>query len=337
MEASKFIYQVSKGQNVTIQRAIVSTPLSWMSQYAVKKFLERQIVEHSVSVNIEKYPKDFIYGTLRVILSSAVPDLANLSDPSNWEASHLISLSSLQMATNVGRQGTLEMLAPEMIHANFRDTFIEKLTETGKKTMSLTSLFGPKYWNTEVHLDGSGESYDKTNTKENLPSNSHTILPYKQRRPHVPEKDACGVPYWWPRYLMLDLIPEPLFVDDEGKEIPGAHIIDITMAPSSQDGSDQSVYLVRDRNGRICEGRIVDFTFWLLEPNVGIGLWPNYWKREMTRCQEQGLDDFQHVGISDRIVLNNFLKAGKEFLAVKIKLGQIKQTETPQPPATSNL
>jgi len=248
-EAAKFIYQVSKGQNVTIQRAIVSTPLSWMSGYAVKKFLERQIVEHSVSVNIDRYPKDFIYGTLRVIYSSAVPDLSDLSNPNNWQASHLISLSSLQMATNVGRQGTLEILSPEMIHAKFRDSFIEKLNEAGRKAMSMTAQFGPTYWNEEINLRGSGyETADET-------SGEQKILPFKQRKPNLPEKDASNVPYWWPRYLMLDLIAEALFIDKDGKEIAGAHIIDITTSQTS-DGGDQSVYLVRDKNGRVCEGKI---------------------------------------------------------------------------------
>ncbi len=312
LEASKFIYQVSKGQNVTIQRAIVSTPLSWMSQYAVKKFLDRQIVEHSVSVNIEKYPKDFIYGTLRVIFSSPVPNLNDLSNPSNWTESHLISLSSLQMATNVGRQGTLEILCPEMIHSKFRDIFIDKLSEAGKKAMSMTSDFGPRYWNEDIYLYGNSKKQDSDHQK---------ILAYKQRNPNLLEKDASGVPYWWPRYLMLDLIPEALFVDNEGKEIVGAHIIDITTTQSS----DQSIYLVRDKNGRVCEGKIFDFLFWLLEPNVGIGLWPNYWKRELVRCQDRDLKklDYQEVGISDRIVLNNFLKAGKDFMKIKTQTNNL--------------
>jgi hypothetical protein len=242
-EAAKFIYQVSKGQNVTIQRAIVSTPLSWMSEYAVKKFLERQIIEHSVSVNIEKYPKDFIYGTLRVIFSSSVPaDLNDISNPNNWEASHLISLSSLQMATNVGRQGTLEILSEEMINSKFRDKFIEKLSEAGKKAMSLTSMFGPKYWNEEINLDGSGMSYKSNNDSKLDGSNHQKILPYKLRKPNLPEKDACGIPYWWPRYLMLDIIAEALFVDNEGKEIVGAHILDI-----KNDFDNQLIYLIRDR------------------------------------------------------------------------------------------
>ena len=286
-----------------------------MSQYGVKKFIERQIIEHSVCVNIEKYPKDFIYGTLRVILSSGVPNLNDLSNPSNWQASHLLSLSSLQTATNVGRQGTLEMLSPEMIHTKFRNKFIEQLETIGRKAMSLTSLFGPIYWNNEINLDGSGHSYKSL--EENNKTDKHKILPFKQRRPEIPETDACGVPYWWPRYLMLDIISEPVFVDQQQNVISGAHIIDIVTKQSSDD-DDQSIYTVCDKNGKVCEAKIVDFIFWLLEPNVGIGLWPNYWKRELVRCQEHSKDiDYLQVGISDRIVLGNFLKAGKEFLKAK--------------------
>ena len=181
--------------------------------------------------------------------------------------------------------------------------------------MSLTSLFGPIYWNNEINLDGSGHSYKSL--EENNKTDKHKILPFKQRRPEIPETDACGVPYWWPRYLMLDIISEPVFVDQQQNVISGAHIIDIVTKQSSDD-DDQSIYTVCDKNGKVCEAKIVDFIFWLLEPNVGIGLWPNYWKRELVRCQEHSKDiDYQQVGISDRIVLGNFLKAGKEFLKAK--------------------
>ena len=151
-QAAKFIYDVSKSQNVTIQKAILSTPLTWMSKYAINKFIDRQINEYGVCVNIDKYPKDFIYGTLRVILSSGVADLDNLYDLKNWQTSHLLSLSSLQTATNVGRQGTLEILAPEMIHSKFRDKFINDLIKTSQRVMSITAKFGYLYWNEDINL-----------------------------------------------------------------------------------------------------------------------------------------------------------------------------------------
>ena len=320
-KASKFIYEVSKGQNVTIQRAIISTPLAWMTENSVKKFIERQIIEHSVSVNIEKYPKDFIYGTLRVILSASVPKLDDLSNLSNWEASHLLSLSSLQTATNVGRQGTLEMLVNDMVHSKFRKRFIEQLEESGKRTMSLTSIFGQKYWYEDTYIDGTGKSYDQSSPND-IKYKCQKVLPYNKRNPNLPEKDACGVPYWWPRYLMLDFVPEAIFVDNESKVINGAYIIDIDLKGSQ---NDQPIFTVSNENGQIYyDAKIIDFKFWLLEPNVGIGLWPNYWKRELVRCQEISNNiDYGHIGVSDRIVLKNFIKAGYEFLSIKKKTNHL--------------
>ena len=64
----------------------------------------------AVPVNLERHPKDPIYGTLRVILSCGVPPKDDLHNPGNWQVSHLINLSSLQIATNVGRQGIAVVL-----------------------------------------------------------------------------------------------------------------------------------------------------------------------------------------------------------------------------------
>ncbi len=101
--AGQFIYEVSKGQNVTIQRAIISTPLAWMNHKAVDEFISRQIRDFSLAVDLTRYPKPPVYGTLRVILSSGQPRVEQLDDRNNWVASHPISLTSLQIATNVGR------------------------------------------------------------------------------------------------------------------------------------------------------------------------------------------------------------------------------------------
>ncbi|PIQ81680.1 MAG: hypothetical protein COV76_07730, partial [Candidatus Omnitrophica bacterium CG11_big_fil_rev_8_21_14_0_20_64_10] len=61
------------------------------------------------------------------------------------------------------------------------------------------------------------------------------------------------------------------------------------------------------------------FKFWMLEPNVGIGLWPNYWRRELVheqrRAQAAGEPaDWSRVGTGDRAVLNDYLEAGEAFL-----------------------
>lgn len=113
---------------------------------------------------------------------------------------------------------------------------------------------------------------------------------------------------------MLDLIPEAIFVDNKGKEIDNAKIIDIQVNLVTNDDCE---FIVMDSSGRKQKAKVSKFKFWLLEPNVGVGLWPNYWKREETRCTEHGVNDPINIGVSDRIVLKNFLKAGEQFLIKK--------------------
>jgi hypothetical protein len=52
--AAEFIYEVSKSQNVTIQRAIIASPLTWMSKKAIDQFVQRQIRDFSVPVDLER-------------------------------------------------------------------------------------------------------------------------------------------------------------------------------------------------------------------------------------------------------------------------------------------
>src|SRR5690606_9612125 len=105
-------------------------------------------------------------------------------------------LASIQIATNVGRQGILEILSSDMIRPEWRDKFIKDLEEVGSFVMSATSKFGPTYWN------------------EGLKPNKYEhILPFKERFKNIPEKDILGVPTWWPRYLMIDIIPEPTLIN----------------------------------------------------------------------------------------------------------------------------
>ncbi|MCM8812158.1 MAG: hypothetical protein NC910_03795 [Candidatus Omnitrophica bacterium] len=296
-EAVDFIYEVSKGQNVTIQRAIIVTPLSWMDPTAIEQFVERQIRDWSVPVNLERHPKSWVYGTLRVILSAGMPkDLAKLDDPANWQASHWISLNSLQVATNVGRQGTLEMLQPEMVRPEFRQTFIQELEKAGRQVMAATARYAKHYWDTVY------------------------VPAYTQKYGHPPQEfDAVGVPYWWPRYLMLDFLPEPIWAKN-GQPVQGARVMDVI--PGDPKKGTPSRFTLADSTGEIFEGQILGFKFWLLEPNVGIGLWPNYWRREEVhergRAKALGQPmDWSRVGVSDRIVLNNYLAAGEAFLRAK--------------------
>ncbi|GAM28533.1 hypothetical protein SAMD00019534_117090 [Acytostelium subglobosum LB1] len=301
-KASQFIYHVSKAQNVVIQRAIICSPLYWMSPSAIDRMVERQIADHGVAVELNRHPKDTVYGTLRVIMSTSVPKSGDLTNHENWSASHPIALNSLQIATNVGRQGSLEILTPQMISPHLQSIFISKLEDAGRRVMSAIAQFGPKYWSEKVELYG------------------HTMNSYHERFPHIKEKDATGTPIWWPRYLMLDFIPEPIWVRKGTNERlkPTARLLDIVPYHQS---TKQAVFTFKDDvDGQEFEAEIVDMQFWQLEPNVGIGLWPNYWKREMENQVQVAKNnntssiDWSQVGVSDRIVMGNFLNVGQLFL-----------------------
>lgn len=50
-----------------------------MSKKAIQEFVERQIREFSVPVDLKCYPKSPIYGTLRIILSSGQVNFFNIN------------------------------------------------------------------------------------------------------------------------------------------------------------------------------------------------------------------------------------------------------------------
>ena len=298
-EAVDFIYEVSKGQNVTIQRAIIVTPIAWMDPSGVNDFVSRQIRDHGVPANIHRYPKDWVYSTQRIIMSAGMPkNLNDLDNPANWEASHPISLSSLQVATNVGRQGTLELLSPDLIRPEFRDQFIQGLQDAGRRSMAAMAKYARQYWH-EVYLPAYRAAHDGADP---------------------PEFDATGVPYWWPRYLMLDFLAEPVFYRN-GVEAVGARVVDVIPGDAARNVSAR--FVLQDADGNRFDGEIRGFKYWLLEPNVGIGLWPNLWKREelheRARAKADGNRpmDWNQVGVSDRVVLGNYLAAGEAFMKAK--------------------
>jgi len=306
--ACEFIFHISRSQNVVIQRAIISSPLFWMSEFAVRRLVERQIADYGVAVELNRYPKDSVYGTLRIIMSTSSPSSTSPQDldkPSNWDASHPISLNSLQIATNVGRQGSLDCLTPDMIKSELKESFILGLQQAGKYVMSAMSKFGPTYWSQPVEL------YEKK------------FESFHTRFPNVVEKDATGIPIWWPRYLMLDFIPEPVWINkDTGDVVESPRLLDIVIPPitsSQSDHANKPIYLLKDlATGLEFEGEIKTMKFWHLEPNVGVGLWTNYWKRELEYNRLQSNDkktiDWDLVGENDRRVIQNFLLVGKQFI-----------------------
>ncbi len=294
--AAEFIYEVSKGQHVTIQRAIITTPLAWMDAQAIHDFVGRQIRDWAVPVNLERHPKDWVYGTLRVILSAGMPNAGDLFNPANWNASHQIALMSLQVATNVGRQGTLEMLTDDLVRPEFRGWFLAELEQAGRQVMVATAQYAEHYWQ-DVYRPAYRARYGED----------------------PPERDAAGVPYWWPRYLMIDILPEPIW-GRQSQEVQGATIVDII--PGNPARGTQTRFVLRDAEGRQFDGEVLGFHFWLLEPNVGIGLWPNYWRREEAherqRASAEGRPmDWTQVGVSARAVLSHYFEAGAALLHAK--------------------
>jgi hypothetical protein len=201
-DASGFVLAVSRTQNVVLQRAIVSTPLAWLSPGGITRLIDRQATAWGVAVRLAAHPRDFVYGSLRVIMTAGVPKSADgsdadavdrvLCDPAQWAASHSLHLASLQIATNVGRQGTLEVLSPAEVDAAFPG-FAADLEEAGRRTMAAMAAFGRRYWHEAITYDGTA------------------VEPFGKRHPDAPEHDAVGVPYWWPRYSMLDFVPEPVW------------------------------------------------------------------------------------------------------------------------------
>lgn len=299
--AADFIYEVSKGQNVVIQAAVITTPLAWMSAQATRDFVNRQIADWGVAVDLERHPKSWVYGTVRGIVSAGMPASmepteAGLFNPDNWRLAHRIFLNSLQVATNVGRQGTLERLDPERVRPEFRETFLAEMEGALQRTMAALARYGRWYWDNE---------YVPADIAE------HGEPPR--------ELDAAGVPYWWPRYGMLDLIPEPVW-GRGGVEVPRAQVVDIVPGDPAQ--GTENRFLLEPPEGEPFWGKPIGFKFRLLEPNVGIGLWPNYWLRELfheeRRAEAAGEPaDWLRVGQGDRQVLSDYLDAGEAFLRAK--------------------
>eukprot|EP01132_Coremiostelium_polycephalum_P009325 gene9325-11432_t len=322
--ASEFIFNISRSQNVVIQKAIITSPFFWMDESAINRFVERQIADYGVAVELHRHPKDSVYGTLRIILSSGCSPTNNpeeLNNPNNWQSSHPISLTSLQIATNVGRQGSLEILNDEMIKPEIRDRFILNLQEAGKNVMASISKFGPKYWSNPTELYGK-----KFNS-------------YHESFPNIKEFDGLGTPTWWPRYLMLDFIPEPIWIRKDTKQlIQNPKLLDIVM-PNKNTGESSVKFIFID-NGEEFEGEIQDIKFWQLEPNVGVGLWTNYWKREIELVSMESPTreiNWEKIGQNDQNEKEEYLNRISEYcfdktqsesltLPIEIYAGKIKSS-----------
>ncbi len=185
-EAVDFTYNLSLVQNVAIQEIIIASPEHWASEEFMASFVDRQVQEWDAVVNRTRRPRTNIYGSHRLIFSTDAPGSGK------WHVSHPITLNSRQLITNVGRGGTLDLLRPEFIRPEFRDTLWRRLVEAGEKCMN--ALAG--------YVEIAGEQY--------------------VARPDAPiGEDATGLSYACPRYMMLDFLVQPIFDDRRRPRRPG--------------------------------------------------------------------------------------------------------------------
>jgi UDP-glucose/GDP-mannose dehydrogenase family protein len=274
LAAARFIFDISRGQNVVIQEAIFTNPELWASPELMESFIERQVLDWNTPVNRDVYPRSQIYGSMRIVASSSHPS-------KKYDTAFPISLMSLQVATNVGRGGTLEPVLESYIQKPFRKQILKGLHAEGPKLMNAMTAY----------VDKNGAAWEKETGKKI-------------------GQDLRGVSYGWANYLMNDYVITPVF-ERRGR------LVDIK--PIFEDGRRiGSTPILQDENGRF-DGKIIDWNFILLEPNVGIGLWDRYNLREQVNEQiasknEGRKFDWNAVGTSDRIVLRNYVLSGEAYV-----------------------
>ncbi|HNT34029.1 MAG TPA: hypothetical protein PKH07_03435, partial [bacterium] len=215
--AVQFVYDVGKKQNVVIQEAVLTSPEFWASPELLDQFVERQILEWNRPVNRDKYPRSQVYGSLRVVASSSGPDCP-------YDTAFLIGLISLQVATNVGRGGTLEPLMERYIQEEHREAILEGLKGEVPKVMNALARYAATY---------KGE-FEKQHGRPVL-------------------SDLRGVPYSWPAYMMLDYLVAPVFVR------PGK-LVDVETRYDDRGRRIGSKVILEDAEGRF-EGKIKDWQF----------------------------------------------------------------------------
>ncbi|MEW6753292.1 MAG: hypothetical protein AB1505_20270 [Candidatus Latescibacterota bacterium] len=274
-EAVDFLYLVSRRQNVVVQAAILTSPEFWAAPEFMARFVERQILEWNTPVERDRLPRSQIYGSLRVVASSPHPDQP-------YVAAFPITLTSLQVATNVGRGGTLEKLLDEFVQEPYRHQIRPGLEAEVPKVMRAIAAFAARY-------------------EEE----------FRRQRGRCVGQDARGVSYAWPPYLMLDYLVSPVF------SRPG-RLVDVEPLYDEQGRRVGSAPILQDEGGRF-RAEISGWSFIHLEPNVGVGLWDRFNLREEVLEAEasarQGRPfDWDNVGTSDRLVLCNFVLAGEQYL-----------------------
>jgi len=279
-EAAAFAHRISLRQNVVIQEVILGSPECWASEEFMDDFVRRQITEGGVPVQRRRRPSTPVHGSFRVIVSTADP---RRRDPAKWHVSHLITLNSRHIITNVGRGGTLEQLLPEFIRPEHREELLNRLLQAARQAAEALAAY---------HIRA-GATYRRETGRE------------------VGE-DATGVSYGEPRYLMLDFIAVPRFRE------PGDLVE--TRPRYDEHGNRTGTDYLLAGDGRSRHGTVTGWRVVLVEPNIGVGLWDRVALREEVhegrRAGVAGREpDWHRVGAEARIVLRDLHGAGEEYLA----------------------
>lgn len=280
--AVDFIYQISLRHHVCIQEVVLSSPEYWATEAFMRDFVRRQIIEWGSAVNRLRHPYTNIFGSHRIILSTANP--AEPDPEQKWHISHWITLNSKQVITNLGRGGCLEQLLPEFIRPEHRHTIMDKLAAAGRRVMEAMAAYEAK-----------------------------CSTAYTQETGRTIGADIMGVSYGMPRYMMLDFLITPIY-DQAGMLVELEAVCD-------EKGNKVGSRFMLQQGQHIVSANIIDWRIVLIEPNIGVGLWDRvalreeYHEREAAR--RLSVDpNWEHIGENARCVLRDLNQAGEDYLNV---------------------
>ncbi len=275
-----FVHQISLKHNAAVQEVIRSSPEYWATEEFMEGFVRRQIADWGCPVDRSRRPRTPIYGSHRIILSTADPAAPDLED--RWHISHWITLNSTQLITNVGRGGSLEQLLPEHIRPEHRQRILELLARAGRQVMEALAAY-----------------------------ETRTAATYQAEMGRPVGQDLTGLSYGVPRYMMLDFLVAPVFGS-------AGMLVDVQPSFDEAGRRVESTFLLQEGE-RTFPAQIADWRVVLIEPNIGVGLWDRVALREefheSQRARAAGREpDWDRVGSEARTVLADLSRAGETYL-----------------------
>jgi hypothetical protein len=275
-EAVDFVYQISLRHNVAIQEVIVASPEYWATDEFLDAFVRRQIIEWGSAVERRRRPRSPLYGSHRVIVSTDDPtSTAPLEQ--KWHLSHWITLNSKQLITNVGRGGSLDQFLPAIVQPEHEEALFDGLADAARRVMEALAAYELR-----------------------------AAARYEEETGRPVGRDLTGVSYGAPRYMMLDFLVMPHFVEE-------GDLVEV----QREEGADP-VYLLQ-REGLRFPGTVAGWRVVMIEPNIGVGLWDRVALREeaaerATAELEGRAVDWSRIGVNARIVLRDLSRGGETYL-----------------------